>query len=250
MEEMLHHTKAVTRAMKCAFVIGDMPFMSNNTCERDAIINAGRFMKEGSTDAVKVEGGVDVAHIVRAITRAGIPVMVHIGLTPQHISFFGGFKAQGRDAKTAQRIIDDAMAVQEAGAFAIILECVPDQISKIVTERLYVPTISYGAGMSCAGQGLVAHDILGMFDRFTPKFVKKYASLNEQILKAFQDYVKKVTSGEFPTDEYCFHQNILSRSAAETPIFSYHDPVHSSQSEVRTPLRDPVHSHRHVQTAS
>lgn len=207
MEEMLHHTKAVTRATRYAFVIGDMPFMSNNTGEREAIINAGRFMKEGGTDAVKVEGGVDAAHIVRAVTRAGIPVMGHIGLTPQHISFFGGFKAQGRDAETAQRIIDDAMAVQEAGAFAIILECVPDPISKIVTERLDVPTIGYGAGMSCDGQGLVAHDILGMFDRFTPKFVKKYASLNEHTLKAFQDYVQEVTSGEFPTDEHSFHIN-------------------------------------------
>ena len=205
MEEMLHHTKAVTRATSYAFVVGDMPFMSNNTSERDAIINAGRFMQEGGTDSVKVEGGANAAHIVNAIVRAGIPVMGHIGLTPQHISLLGGYKAQGRDVQTARRVIEDALAIEEAGAFAIILECVPDQISKIVTERLRIPTISYGAGVYCDGQGLVAHDILGMFDRFTPKFVKKYADLSEQIVGAFEAYVGDVVSGGFPTDEHSFH---------------------------------------------
>jgi 3-methyl-2-oxobutanoate hydroxymethyltransferase len=205
LEEMLHHTKAVTRATRYAFVVGDMPFMSNNTSERDAIINAGRFMQEGGTDSVKVEGGVNAAHIVRAIVGAGIPVMGHIGLTPQHVSLLGGYKAQGRDAQTALRVIEDALAIQEAGAFAIILECVPDRVSKIVTERLSVPTISYGAGPYCDGQGLVAHDILGIFDRFTPKFVKKYTNLGEQILGAFEAYVEDVTGGEFPTDDHSFH---------------------------------------------
>ena len=205
LEEMLHHTKAVTRATEYAFVVGDMPFMSNNTSERDAIINAGRFMQEAGADSVKVEGGVDAAHIVRAIVRAGMPVMGHVGLTPQHISLLGGYKAQGRDVRTARRVIDDALAVEEAGAFAVILECVPDQISKIVTERLRVPTISYGAGVYCDGQGLVAHDILGMFDRFTPKFVKKYTDVGEQMLGAFEAYVADVVSGEFPTDQHSFH---------------------------------------------
>ncbi|MDA1347349.1 MAG: 3-methyl-2-oxobutanoate hydroxymethyltransferase [Chloroflexi bacterium] len=205
MEEMLHHTKAVTRATKYAFVVGDMPFMSNNTSERDAIINAGRFMQEGGTDSVKVEGGANAAHIVRAIVRAGMPVMGHVGLTPQHISLLGGYKAQGRDVQTAKRVIEDALAIEEAGAFAIILECVPDQISKIVTERLRIPTISYGAGAYCDGQGLVAHDILGMFHRFTPKFVKKYADLNEPIMEAFEAYVADVVSGKFPKDEHSFH---------------------------------------------
>ena len=205
MEEMLHHTKAVTRATKYAFVVGDMPFMSNNTSERDAIINAGRFMQEGGTDSVKVEGGVDAAHIVRAIVRAGMPVMGHVGLTPQHISLLGGYKAQGRDVHSARRVIDDALAIEEAGAFAIILEGVPDQISRIVTERLRIPTISYGAGVYCDGQGLVAHDILGMFDRFTPKFVKKYTDVGEQMLGAFEAYVADVVSGEFPTDGHSFH---------------------------------------------
>jgi len=205
MEEMLHHTKAVTRATKYAFVVGDMPFMSNNTSERDAIINAGRFMQEGGTDSVKVEGGANAAHIVTAIVKAGIPVMGHIGLTPQHISLLGGYRVQGRDVQTARRVIDDALAIEEAGAFAIILECVPNQISKIVTERLRIPTISYGAGESCDGQGLVAHDILGMFDKFTPKFVKKYAGLGEQIQEAFEAYVSDVVSGQFPTDGHSFH---------------------------------------------
>ena len=206
-EEMLHHTKAVTRATKYAFVVGDMPFMSNNTSERDAIINAGRFMQEGGTDSVKVEGGANAAHIVTAIVKAGIPVMGHIGLTPQHISLLGGYRVQGRDVQTARRVIDDALAIEEAGAFAIILECVPNQISKIVTERLRIPTISYGAGESCDGQGLVAHDILGMFDKFTPKFVKKYAELGEQIQEAFEAYVSDVVSGQFPTDGHSFHIN-------------------------------------------
>ncbi len=205
MEEMLHHTKAVTRATQYAFVVGDMPFMSNNTSERDAIINAGRFMQEGGTDSVKVEGGANAAHIVTAIVKAGIPVMGHIGLTPQHISLLGGYRVQGRDVQTARQVIDDALAIEEAGAFAIILECVPNQISKIVTERLRIPTISYGAGESCDGQGLVAHDILGMFDKFTPKFVKKYAELGEQIQEAFEAYVSDVVSGQFPTDGHSFH---------------------------------------------
>ncbi len=204
LQEMLHHTKAVTRAVERAFVIGDMPFMSN-AIETDAVLNACRFMKEGSTDAVKVEGGRSATPIVAAILRAGIPVMGHIGLTPQHISMLGGFKAQGRDAERAQEIIDDAAAIEDTGAFAIILECVPDEISRIITERLEIPTISYGAGASCDGQGLVAHDILGMFERFTPKFVKKYAELNDHILRAFEHYIQEVRDASFPTEEHAFH---------------------------------------------
>lgn len=204
-EEMLHHTKAVTRATKHAFVVGDMPFMSNNTSERDAIINAGRFMQEGGVDSVKVEGGTNAAHIVKAIVRAGIPVMGHIGLTPQHISLLGGYKAQGRDVQTAKQVIEDALAIEQAGAFAIILECIPNQVSKVITERLRIPTISYGAGESCDGQGLVAHDILGMFDRFTPKFVKQYAQLGKQIQEAFEAFKSDVVDGQFPTEEHSFN---------------------------------------------
>ncbi len=213
MDEMIHHTKAVTRAARYALVVGDMPFMSYNTCERDAILNAGRFLKEGGADAVKVEGGANVVPIVKALIRAGIPVMGHIGLTPQTVSMLGGLKAQGKDEKTAQKIIDDALLLEEAGVFSTILECVPALLSKMVTERLSVPTISYGAGMHCDGQGLVSHDVLGFFDRFTPKFAKRYVNLSESIVKAFESYNDEVRRGEFPTDQNCFHldQEILKK---------------------------------------
>ena len=204
MEEMLHHTKAVTRAVRRAFVVSDMPFMSNAN-QTDAVANAGRFMKEAGTDAVKVEGGRNVTSIVSAINRAGIPVMGHLGLTPQHISMLGGYKAQGRKATKAREIIDDSVAIQDAGAFAVILECVPDEVSGIITERLEIPTIGYGAGLHCDGQGLVAHDILGMFERFTPRFVKKYANLNEEILRSFETYVREVKEEAFPTADHAFH---------------------------------------------
>jgi 3-methyl-2-oxobutanoate hydroxymethyltransferase len=205
MDEMIHHTKAVTRAVKYAMVIGDMPFMSYNTSERDAIINAGRFMKEAGADAVKVEGGANVVDIVKALIQAGIPVMGHIGLTPQTISMLGGLKAQGKDEKTAQKIIDDALLLEEAGVFAVVLECVPGLLSKMVTERLKIPTISYGAGIYCDGQGLVSPDVLGLFDRFTPKFAKRYVNLSELVLKAFVSYKEEVLKGEFPTDQHSFH---------------------------------------------
>lgn len=204
-EEMLHHTKAVTRAVKRALVIGDMPFMSFNPSERDAIINAGRFMKEAGADAVKVEGGANVVHIVKAIFRAGIPVAGHIGLTPQSISMLGGLKVQGKDAKSAQKLIDDALLLEDAGAFSIFFECVPAPISKIITERLKIPTISYGAGIDCDGQGLVSPDVLGLFERFTPKFAKRYVNLSELILKAFKSYREEVLKGDFPTDQHSFH---------------------------------------------
>jgi 3-methyl-2-oxobutanoate hydroxymethyltransferase len=205
MEEMIHHTKAVTRGAKYPFIIGDMPFMSYNTSEREAIINAGRFMKEGGTDAVKLEGGVSVKDIVRAIVKAGIPVMGHIGLTPQTISMLGGFKVQGKDAQAAQKIIDDALLLEDAGAFSILLEAIPDLIAKKITEHLKVPTIGIGAGVHCDGQVLVVHDLLGLFDRFTPKFAKRYVNLSEQMLKAFESYRDEVLKGIFPSDQHSFH---------------------------------------------
>ena len=204
-DEMLYHTKAVMRAVKYSFVVADMPFMSYNVSERDAILNAGRFMKEGRADAVKVEGGANVSHIVKAIHRAAIPVAGHIGLTPQAISMLGGLKVQGKDAVTAQKIIDDALLLEDAGAFLVILECVPASVAKIITDQLTVPTISYGAGLHCDGQGLVAHDIIGFFERFTPKFVKQYVNLNELILDAFRSYKGDVVAEEFPTDQHSFH---------------------------------------------
>lgn len=205
MEEMIHHTKAVTRGARHALVIGDMPFMSYNTSERDAILNAGRFMKEAGADAVKLEGGATVKDTVRAIVKAGIPVMGHIGLTPQTISMLGGFKVQGKDAKAAQKIIDDALLLEDAGAFSVLLEAIPAPIAKRITERLKVPTIGIGAGVHCSGQVLVVHDLLGLFDRFTPKFAKRYVNLSEQMLKAFASYREEVQKEEFPSDQHSFH---------------------------------------------
>src|SRR5512136_128732 len=205
MEEMIHHTKAVTRGAKYALIIGDMPFMSYNTSDREAIINAGRFMKEGGADAIKLEGGASVKDIVKALVKAGIPVMGHIGLTPQTISMLGGFKVQGKDAQAAQKIIDDALSLEDAGAFSVLLEAVPAPIAKKVTERLKVPTIGIGAGVHCDGQVLVVHDMVGLFDRFTPKFAKKYVNLSELMLKAFEAYKGEVSKGDFPTDQHSFH---------------------------------------------
>jgi len=205
MDEMLHHTKAVTRGAKNALIIGDMPFMSYNTSERDAILNAGRFMKEGGADAIKLEGGASVKDVVKAIVRAGIPVMGHIGLTPQAISMLGGFKVQGKDAQAAQKIIDDARLLEDAGAFSVLFEAIPALIAKRITECLKIPTIGIGAGPHCDGQVLVVHDILGLFDRFTPKFAKRYVNLSELMLKAFESYKEDVLKGAFPTDQHSFH---------------------------------------------
>jgi 3-methyl-2-oxobutanoate hydroxymethyltransferase len=205
MDAMIHHTQAVTRGAKYALIIGDMPFMSYNSSERDAIFNAGRFMKEGGADAVKLEGGASVKETVRAIVKAGIPVMGHIGLTPQTISMLGGFKVQGKDAQAAQKIIDDALSLEDAGAFSVLLEAVPAPIAKRVTERLIVPTVGIGAGVHCDGQVLVVHDMLGLFDRFTPKFAKRYVNLSELMLKAFDSYREEVMKGTFPTDQHSFH---------------------------------------------
>jgi len=205
MDEMIHHTKAVVRGAKHCLIVGDMPFMSYNTSEREAILNAGRLMKEAGADAVKLEGGVSVKDTVRAIVKGGIPVMAHIGLTPQTISMLGGFKVQGKDAQAAQKIIDDALSLEEAGAFSVVMEAVPAPIAKMVTERLTIPTIGIGAGVYCDGQVLVVHDMLGLFDRFTPKFAKRYVNLSEQILKAFGAYMEEVVNGTFPTDQHSFH---------------------------------------------
>jgi 3-methyl-2-oxobutanoate hydroxymethyltransferase len=205
MEEMLHHAKAVTRATPHTFVVGDMPFMSANTGERDLIINAGRYMREGGTDAVKVEGIGDVVGLVSAIHNAGMPVMAHLGLTPQNMSILGGPKVQGKDAKTAQKIIDDSLRLQDAGAFGIILECVPDQISKIITERLEIPVISYGAGPYCDGHGMVSSDLLGFSDGPIPRFSRTYVKLHEIIGKAFGDYIRDVQSGNYPSDKESYH---------------------------------------------
>ena len=204
MNEMLHHTKAVRRGAKYSFVIGDMPFMSYNITKEEAIRNAGAFIKECGADAVKLEGGLEVIDTVKAIINAGISVMGHIGLTPQTASKLGGFKVQGKDAESAQKIMDSALALEEAGCFSVLLECVPDRLAEIITKKLRVPTIGIGSGMGCDGQVLVTHDLLGLFDRFMPKFVKRYANLSEEILQGIESYIAEVQSGKFPTKEHSF----------------------------------------------
>ena len=196
-EEMLHHTKAVTRATKYAFVVGDMPFMSNNTSERDAIINAGRFMQEGAVDSVKVEGGTNAAHIVSAIVRAGIPVMGHIGLLPQTST---NFKVKGKNFIQKKQILEDAIAVSNSGVFAIIIECVVENLAKKITKSISVPTIGIGASKHCDGQILVTEDMLGLSDLF-PRFVKRYSNLKKIIEKSVKKYTRDVKLGRFPTNK-------------------------------------------------
>jgi len=204
MDEMLHHTKAVRRGVKYSFVIGDMPFMSYNITKEESIRNAGRFIKECGADAVKLEGGLEVIDTVKSIVRAGISVMGHIGLTPQTASKLGGFKVQGKDAEGAQRIIDSALALEEAGCFSVLLECIPDSLAEIITRKLKVPTIGIGAGIGCDGQVLVTYDLLGLYDRFLPKFVKRYVNLSEEILQGIERYIEEIQSGKFPTKEHSF----------------------------------------------
>jgi 3-methyl-2-oxobutanoate hydroxymethyltransferase len=204
MDEMLYHTKMVSRAAASALVVGDMPFLSYQSETADAVINAGRFLKEAGAEAVKLEGGSQMADAIRAIVDAGIPVMAHIGLTPQYIHVLGGFKVQGKDEAAREKILADARAVQDAGAFSVVLEAMPASLAKEIHEMLRIPTIGIGAGVDCDGQVLVLHDILGLFDRFTPKFVKKYANLKDQALKAVINYKQEVESGSFPTQDHSF----------------------------------------------
>jgi 3-methyl-2-oxobutanoate hydroxymethyltransferase len=215
-EEMLHHCKAVARGAKRAFLIGDMPFMSYQVERGEAIRNAGRFLKEGGMDAVKLEGGREVADTIRAIVAAGIPVMGHLGLTPQSATKLGGFKVQGKTAAAAQRLLEDALLLQEAGCFAIVLEAIPAPVGKTVSQKLTIPTIGIGAGPDCDGQVLVFHDMLGLFDRFTPKFAKRYADLREPILTALRTYRQEVEAGDFPTLAHSF-----SIDEAELQLFLY-----------------------------
>ncbi len=204
MEHMIHHTKAVTRGCKGPLIVGDMPFMSYNTSIRDAICNAGRLLKEGNSEVVKLEGGVDFALTIEAIVKAGIPVMGHIGLTPQTASALGGFKIQGRDATAAKQIIDDAKALEDAGVFSIILEAVPAPLGKLVAETVQVPVIGIGAGPDVDGQVLVIHDVVGLFDRFVPKFVKQYANVRDVMLKALNTYKQEVRESVFPGPDNSF----------------------------------------------
>ena len=204
MEDMIHHGAAVARGAKEALVVIDMPFMSYQTSVYDAVVNAGRLMKEGRANAVKLEGGVSVCPQIKAITDAGIPVMAHLGLTPQSINAFGGFKVQGKNEAAARKLIDDAKAVEEAGAFALVLECVPAKLAKIISEQLTIPTIGIGAGAGCDGQILVYQDMLGMFSDYTPKFVKRFAEVGSVMKEAFANYIKEVQAETYPAEEHTF----------------------------------------------
>ena len=204
MEDMIHHGAAVARGAKNAMVVIDMPFMSYQTSVYDAVVNAGRLMKEGRANAVKLEGGVEVKEQIKAIVAAGIPVMAHIGLTPQSINAFGGHRVQGKTEAAAKKLLEDAKAVEEAGAFAVVIEGVPAVLAKIVTERLSIPTIGIGAGKDCDGQILVYQDMLGMYSDFTPKFVKKFANIGEIMKEAFKSYIDEINAGTFPAKENCY----------------------------------------------
>lgn len=204
MEDMIHHGAAVARGAKNALVVVDMPFMSYQTSVYDAVVNAGRLMKEGRANAVKLEGGVSVCPQIKAITDVGIPVMAHLGLTPQSINAFGGFKVQGKNEAAARKLIDDAKAVEEAGAFALVLECVPAKLAKIISEQLTIPTIGIGAGAGCDGQILVYQDMLGMFSDYTPKFVKRFAEVGSVMKEAFANYIKEVQAETYPAEEHTF----------------------------------------------
>lgn len=207
MEDMIHHTKAVSRGVKNTLVVADMPFMSYQTSVYDAVVNAGRLIKEGRAHVVKLEGGLEVCDKIEAIVKASIPVMAHIGLTPQSVNAFGGFKVQGKDEEAAKRLIEEAIAVEKAGAFAVVLECVPAKLAKIISEKLTIPTIGIGAGSDCDGQILVYQDMLGMYSDFTPKFVKKYENLGEKMNMAFKKYIEEVKDGVFPAEEHSFKIN-------------------------------------------
>lgn len=204
MEDMIHHSLAVSKGLNETFLVTDMPFMSYHTTVEDAVRNAGRLLKEGRAQAVKIEGGVDIAEEIKAITAAGIPVCGHIGMTPQSVNAFGGFKAQGRDLAGAERVLRDAVAVEESGAFCVVLECVPSALAKLITEIISIPTIGIGAGNECDGQVLVYQDLLGMNMDFKPKFVKVYGNVGEQIVSSLQEYAKEVKDTSFPGPEHGF----------------------------------------------
>jgi 3-methyl-2-oxobutanoate hydroxymethyltransferase len=204
MDEMLSHTRAVMRGVKRAHVVGDMPFMSYNISREQAITNAGILYKDGGSDSVKLEGGQEMAGTVSAIVKAGIPVFGHIGLTPQTAGMLGGFKVQGKSLDQARKVVDDAVALEAAGAFAIVLEAIPRQLAALITEKLSIPTIGIGGGLDCDGQVLVLHDLVGLFKRFTPKFVKVYADLYTAQLNAVKTYIGEVQDKRFPADEHTF----------------------------------------------
>ena len=204
MEDMIHHSAAVARGAKSAFVVTDMPFMSYQTSVYDAVVNAGRLMKEGRANAVKLEGGTEFAPHIEAIVKASIPVVAHIGLTPQSVNAFGGFKVQGKDLKAAQKLIEDAKAVEAAGACMVVMECVPAKLAAKITEELHIPTIGIGAGAGCDGQVLVYQDVLAMYSDMKPKFVKQFAQVGEAMREGVKAYIDETKAGTFPGEEHTF----------------------------------------------
>jgi len=204
MEDMLHHTKAVVRGTTNALVVGDMPFMSYQISIQDAVKNAGRFIQEAGAQAIKLEGGAVVCPQIKAIVNAQIPVMGHLGLTPQSVNMFGGFKVQGKNSNDAKKLIEDAKKIEDAGAFAIVLECIPSKLADIISKEISIPTIGIGAGGGCDGQILVYQDMLNMFKDFKPKFVKSFANVGDLMRDGFKSYIKEVTDGTFPAVEHCF----------------------------------------------
>ena len=216
MDQMVYHSRAVTRAAKRAHVVGDMPFMSYQTTPDDAVRNAGRLVAEGGVGSVKLEGGAEFSETVRRIVKASIPVMGHIGLTPQSVHKMGGYVVQGRDEETARRLLDDAVALEEAGAYALVLEGVPLELAKQITARLSIPTIGIGAGKHCDGQVLVCYDLLGLNPDFKPKFVKRYANLHEGATQAAQAFFHEIREGTFPDEEHSFRSSTI-RLVASNP---------------------------------
>lgn len=212
-EDMIHHGAAVARGAKNTLIVVDMPFMSYQASVYDAVVNAGRLMKEGGANAVKLEGGTRVCPQIKAITDAEIPVMAHLGLTPQSINAFGGYKVQGKSEEAAKQLLEEAMAVQEAGAFGLTLECVPAPLAALITEKLDIPTIGIGAGAGCDGQILVYADMLGMFSDYCPKFVKSFADAGKVMKQGFKDYIDEVKAGTFPAEEHTFamDESVLSK---------------------------------------
>lgn len=212
-EEIIYHTKAVKRGTKNALIVSDMPFLSYHTSIENAVLNAGRMLKEGGANAVKLEGGANVVEQIRAIVNAQIPVMGHLGLTPQSVNVFGGFKVQGKSEETIKQLVEDAIQLEKAGAFAIVLEGIPSKVAELITNSVSIPTIGIGAGAECDGQILVYQDMLGMFDNFIPKFVKQYASIGLDIKTAIKSYIEEVERGEFPQEEHTFKidENLLEK---------------------------------------
>jgi 3-methyl-2-oxobutanoate hydroxymethyltransferase len=220
MNDMIHHCKAVARGACYAMLIGDMPFMSYQVSAEEAVRNAGRFLQEGGMDAVKLEGGRQRLDAIRAILAAGIPVQGHLGLTPQSLHQLGGFRAQAKSAEAARRLVEDAQMLEDVGCFSLVLESIPERLGRLVSEKIQIPTIGIGAGVGCDGQVLVTHDLLGLFDRFTPRFVKQYANFHQVMAEAFSAYKADVEAGDFPGEE---HSVSMSDAEWETLVREYGD---------------------------